>query len=149
MTIISKSGNLLESNAQALVNTVNCVGIMGKGLALQFREAFPLMYRNYRDDCHNGLYHPGDVWGYIDRPRDIFIFNVATKDHWRDPSQLAWIQLGIDGLKRRLLNSSIKSVAIPPLGCGLGGLSWSEVRPLIVAAFQDLEIEVQLYEPKQ
>ncbi len=143
-------GDLLEADAEALVNTVNCVGVMGKGVALQFRQAHPGNYEAYRAACDRHELHPGTmlVWptGRLDNPQ--FIINFPTKRHWKGKSRLEDIESGLDALVAELQTRGIKSVAIPPLGCGNGGLDWGEVRPRIQAAFAQLpDIRVLLFEP--
>ncbi|TVR04735.1 MAG: Appr-1-p processing protein [Deltaproteobacteria bacterium] len=144
------SGNLLEAPVEALVNTVNCVGVMGKGIALQFRKAWPDMFEDYRRAVSAGelrlgrmhVYETGTLVG----PR--LIINFPTKGHWRHKSRLADIEAGLGDLVRVIEEAQIRSVAIPPLGSGLGGLDWAEVKPLIAAKFAPLTgVEVLLWEP--
>jgi len=144
------SGNLLHAQTDALVNTVNCEGVMGKGIALQFKQAWPAMFKAYRAACKAGLVVPGrmHVWptGALQGPR--YILNFPTKRHWRDPSRMEDIEAGLVDLVAQLRALGLRSVAIPPLGAGNGGLAWSEVRPRIVRALQSLpEMHVALYEP--
>ena len=131
-------GNLLTAPAEALVNTVNTEGVMGKGIALQFKQAFPGMFKSYQDACKNdavklGKVHVFDLGGLVGGPR--WIINFPTKGHWKSKSKLENIQSGLDDLVRKVNELDIKSIAIPPLGCGLGGLKWEEVQPAIVEAF--------------
>ena len=143
-------GNLLEADVDALVNTVNTKGVMGKGVALQFRRAFPANYNAYRAACAAGevqfgrmfVFQPGQLAG----PRAII--NFPTKDHWRSRSRLADIEAGLRDLRRVLLELDVRSVALPPLGCGLGGLRLSDVRPLIEQALSELPLRVLVYEPQ-
>lgn len=144
------SGNLLEADVEALVNTVNTVGVMGKGIALQFKQAFPSNYRAYRRACDEDRVVPGTVLlhdvGELSNPR--YILNFPTKRHWRSKSRLTDIEAGLVDLRAKLLEHRIGSVAVPPLGCGNGGLDWDEVRPLIVDALSDLEtVEVLVFAP--
>ena len=144
-------GNLLDAPAEALVNTVNTVGVMGKGLALQFKRAYPKNFREYEAACKRGAVEIGAVFvhetGQL-HPR--WILNVPTKRHWRQPSRLDDVRRGLAALVEEVEARGIRSIAIPPLGCGAGGLSWSVVRPLIEAAFVPLEdVLVYLYEPGQ
>ncbi|MBU2666517.1 macro domain-containing protein [Actinoplanes bogorensis] len=129
-------GNLLTADADALVNTVNTVGVMGKGIALQFKRAFPANFRAYRAACARGDIRLGHVWafdtGVIGSRR--YILNFPTKQHWRSSSRLADIAAGLDSLVDVVQELGIRSVAIPALGCGNGGLDWNEVRPLIEKA---------------
>jgi O-acetyl-ADP-ribose deacetylase (regulator of RNase III) len=133
-----KSGNLLEADAEALVNTVNTVGVMGKGIALQFKQAFPENFAAYEKAAKRGEIQPGTMFvhetGQMGNPR--YIINFPTKRHWRAKARLADIELGLQDLVRVIREKDIQSIAIPPLGCGFGGLDWEEVRPLIVSALQ-------------
>ncbi len=146
-----QKGDILRSNAQALVNTVNCVGIMGRGVALQFKKAFPDNFKSYERACDRGQVQLGSVLVFdrnrITGPR--YILNFPTKQHWKNKSRLEDIEAGLKDLVRKVRELHIQSIAIPPLGCGLGGLKWSEVRPRIEAAFESLpEVRVLLFEPK-
>lgn len=146
--IAFRKGNMFESQAVALVNTVNCVGIMGKGIAHQFARAFPAMAAAYTKDCKAGLVKLGHVRAYEENGR--LIVNFPTKDHWRSNSNLEDIETGLRSLREFLVQRRIRAVAVPPLGCGNGGLSWSDVRPLVereldVEALKHVTIEV--YEP--
>lgn len=145
------SGNLLEANVEALVNTVNCVGVMGKGIALQFKQAFPDNFTYYEKQCKVGQMQPGRVLVYqtgsMFNPK--YIINFPTKRHWKGKSKMADIETGLVDLLAQLRRHGIRSIAIPPLGAGLGGLNWPEVKARIVSAFADLpDIEVLLFEPK-
>src|SRR4051812_26832566 len=129
-------GNLLDADVEALVNTVNTVGVMGKGIALQFKKAYPQVYDAYRLACNAGDVEPGRMLvaqtGQISGPR--LIINFPTKRHWRGRSKLADIDAGLEDLVRVLEEWQVQSVAVPPLGCGNGGLDWNVVRPRIEAA---------------
>jgi O-acetyl-ADP-ribose deacetylase (regulator of RNase III) len=144
-------GNLLKAQAEALVNTVNTVGVMGKGIALQFRQAFPEMYRAYERSCKDGDMQLGrvqvfDLGGLAGGPR--WIINFPTKRHWRAASRLTDVKSGLNDLVVKVRELGIRSIAIPPLGCGNGGLEWNEVRPCIEQAFATLPgLQVFLYEP--
>jgi O-acetyl-ADP-ribose deacetylase (regulator of RNase III) len=147
--IIRLHGDLLTSQAAVLVNPVNCVGVMGKGLARAFAGRFPSLVAPYRAACRHGLLRPGGVQ-FVPLPQaGRCVANLATKDHWRDPSRYAWIQAGLEALIAGLRSRGAPSVALPPLGCGLGGLDWARVRPLIVRTFslRAPGITVFLYEP--
>jgi O-acetyl-ADP-ribose deacetylase (regulator of RNase III) len=146
-------GNLLDAEADALVNTVNTVGVMGKGIALQFKRAFPENYKAYKRACDQGALRLGRmfIWdaGALagDGPR--YIINFPTKKHWRSKSSLSDIRAGLDDLVRQLKDLSIRSVAVPPLGCGHGGLRWEEVRPVIESAFDQVpDVQVLLFPPE-
>ncbi|MBE2281905.1 MAG: macro domain-containing protein [Prosthecobacter sp.] len=146
-----QTGNLLTSPAEALVNTVNTEGVMGKGIALQFRQAFPPMYRAYEAACQRGDVQLGkmdvhDMGGLLGGPR--WIINFPTKGHWRAKSRLADVDSGLADLVRVVRELGIQSIALPPLGCGNGGLDWKVVRPRIESAFAALpEVKVLLYAP--
>lgn len=143
-------GNLLESDAQALVNTVNTVGVMGKGIALQFREAFPENYRVYRDVCKRKELQVGQV---LVTEEDTMmqghkiIVNFPTKTHWKYPSEYSYIEQGLQSLRCEIVRRGIRSIAIPPLGSHNGGLDWLRVKQMIEAALADLDCDVYLYEP--
>ena len=130
------SGNLLTADVEALVNTVNTVGVMGKGVALQFKRAFPANFTAYRAACGRGEVRLGEMFvfdtGTMRAGR--YIINFPTKQHWRNPSRLEDIEAGLFDLVRVVLDRGISSIAIPALGCGNGGLDWSQVRPLIMSA---------------
>lgn len=143
-------GNILEAGTEALVNTVNTVGVMGKGIALQFKRAFPDNYKAYRKACDQKRLEPGEMLvfetGRMTPPR--YIINFPTKRHWRSDSKLEDIEAGLRALRHEVRQRGIRSVAIPPLGCGHGGLDWDDVRPRIEAALADLDgVDIQLYEP--
>lgn len=149
--ICIKEGNLLKAEAEALVNTVNTVGVMGKGIALQFREAYPENYKAYKSACNKGDVQIGKMYIYftnqLDNPK--YIINFPTKNHWREKSKLSDLELGLIDLKNIIKKYEIKSIAIPPLGCGSGGLNWKDVKKLITRELQVLEnTEILLFEPK-
>jgi O-acetyl-ADP-ribose deacetylase (regulator of RNase III)/uncharacterized protein YwgA len=139
-------GDLFESQAQTLVNTVNCVGVMGKGVAEQFKIRFPDMFADYKRRTDSKEVRLGEPYLYRDSS-GMQIVNFPTKDHWRSPSRLADIERGLDYLAGHLLQWKITSIALPPLGCGNGGLEWSEVGPLIYRKLHNLPIEVSVYAP--
>jgi O-acetyl-ADP-ribose deacetylase (regulator of RNase III) len=147
-----KRGNLLEEDVEALVNTVNCVGVMGRGIALQFKQAFPENFKRYKKACDAGEVEPGKMFvvetGQILSPR--YIVNFPTKQHWKGNSKLADIRSGLRALVLDVAQLGIQSIAIPPLGCGNGGLDWAVVRPLIVEAFSELpDVRVVVFEMGQ
>ena len=148
--IESASGDLLRAPAEALVNTVNCVGVMGKGIALQFKQAFPAMFDAYARAARLGEIVPGRVHVF-DTGRLVgsrYILNFPTKRHWRASSRIDDIELGLVDLVAQVRRLGITSIAIPPLGSGHGGLDWRDVRPLIVSAFAVLpEVRVLIYDP--
>lgn len=138
-------GDLFASDADALVNTVNCVGVMGKGVALEFKKRFPLMARDYADRCARGEVRLGEPYLFAEQGRRII--NFPTKGHWRSPSRLRDIEAGLDRLVVQMAEWGIAGIALPPLGCGNGGLEWSQVGPLIYAKLGSLPIEVEVYAP--
>jgi O-acetyl-ADP-ribose deacetylase (regulator of RNase III) len=143
-------GDILQADAEALVNTVNCVGIMGRGIALQFRKAFPDNFKVYEAACEREAVRPGQMLVYETRrltgPR--YIINFPTKEHWKGKSRMEFIDAGLSALVEEIRKRDIRSVAVPPLGCGLGGLRWNEVRPRIINALNALtDVHVLLYEP--
>ena len=144
------TGNILEDEADALVNTVNCVGVMGKGIALQFKKAFPQIFEPYERACEADEIRPGKVH-VVELQRlaaPYLVINFPTKRHWRSNSRLDDIQAGLDDLARVVDEHDIDSIAIPPLGCGLGGLDWEDVRPLIEETFADFDdVSITVYEP--
>lgn len=127
--IIYKSGDLLKSNAEALVNTVNCEGYMGKGIAYQFKTRYPLNYNDYVKACKEGNLFIGKLHYYKEKGK--IIINFPTKVKWREKSRIDYIEKGLDQLIKLILDLEIGSIAIPPLGCGNGGLLWTEVKALI------------------
>lgn len=143
-------GNVITAEAEALVNTVNCVGFMGKGIALQFKQAYPENYQIYRKACGRGEVQPGRMLIY-DTGTMLYaryIINFPTKRHWKGKSSYEDIQAGLNALIADVQRLGICSIAIPPLGCGLGGLDWRKVRPMIENAFAALpEVQVLLFEP--
>jgi O-acetyl-ADP-ribose deacetylase (regulator of RNase III) len=143
-------GNLLKTDAEALVNTVNCMGHMGKGIALQFKQAFPENLKAYEKVCQDHQLHPGRMLvfktGMLQNPK--YIINFPTKRHWKGKARIEDIHAGLSALAEEVRQLGIHSVAVPPLGCGLGGLDWSEVRPMIEEAFQALpDVHVLLFPP--
>ena len=145
-----QKGDILDSDAEALVNAVNCVGIMGKGLALLFKKAYPQNFKFYACACEHGEVHLGSMLVYdlnrMTGPR--YIINFPTKQHWKNQSRLEDIEAGLKDLVKTVRELHIQSIAIPPLGCGLGGLKWSDVRPRIESTFATLpEVQVELFEP--
>ncbi|HEY0758725.1 MAG TPA: macro domain-containing protein [Acidisarcina sp.] len=143
-------GNLLEAPVEALVNTVNTVGVMGKGIALMFKEAFPGNFHAYEDACKDKEVKIGHMFVTENRtfsgPR--WIINFPTKKHWRHPSKLEWIIEGLGDLRKFIQDNEIRSIALPPLGAGNGGLDWSEVRPEVERALGNLEgVNILVFEP--
>lgn len=143
-------GNLLAADVDALVNTVNTVGVMGKGLALQFKKAFPESFASYERACAAGEIVTGRVHIVERLTSPRFIVNFPTKRHWRHASKLETVRAGLDDLVARVRELGIVSIAVPPLGCGNGGLDWAVVKPLILDAFREVPtVRVVLFEPAQ
>lgn len=145
-----KTGNILGADAAALVNTVNCVGIMGRGIALQFKEKFPANFKAYAAACERGEVQPGRMFvyptGWVTGPK--YIINFPTKRHWRGKSRIEDIEAGLAALRDEIQQRGIRSIAIPPLGAGLGGLDWKEVRPRIEQALKTLDdVQITVFEP--
>jgi O-acetyl-ADP-ribose deacetylase (regulator of RNase III) len=145
-------GNLLDARVEALVNTVNTVGVMGKGIALMFKEAFPRNFRAYEDACKRKEVKIGRMFVIenptFDGPR--WIINFPTKKHWRHPSKLEWIVDGLEDLRRVIQELRIRSIALPPLGAGNGGLDWHKVRPEVQRILGDLDdVDIIVYEPTE
>jgi O-acetyl-ADP-ribose deacetylase (regulator of RNase III) len=143
-------GNILDSGAEALVNTVNTQGIMGKGVALQFKKAYPNNYKSYFDASKKGELQIGKL--FVTRDRNIasgekLIINFPTKKDWRKPSEYSYIAAGLDDLLRVIDTYQIKSLAIPPLGSGNGGLEWPRVKRMIEEKLSPLNIDIFIYEP--
>ena len=142
-------GDLLAARVDALVNAVNAVGVMGKGLALQFKKAFPDNFRAYADACASGQLVMGRVFVFERQSAPRFIINFPTKADWRQPSRLEYLSAGLADLAATVSRLGISSLAMPALGCGLGGLHWSDVRPLIERTFgRDSPVRVLLFEPR-
>lgn len=139
-------GDLLASNAQTIVNTVNCVGVMGKGIALQFKRRFPEMFRDYEERCQAGTVQLGRPY-LFKRSSPPWILNFPTKDHWRSPSRLDAIEEGLRFLRLHYSDWGITSLAVPPLGCGHGGLDWRIVGPTLYHELKTFDIPVELYAP--
>jgi O-acetyl-ADP-ribose deacetylase (regulator of RNase III) len=139
----------LEAGAQALVNTVNTVGVSGKGIALMFKEAFPANFKEYEAAAKAGRVVVGEM--LVTERQDMlgprFIVNFPTKKHWRNPSRLEWIELGLAALRREITARGIRSIAIPPLGAGNGGLAWADVKPLVERVLAGLDADIVVYEP--
>lgn len=146
MPIVELQGDLLKSECDILVNTVNCFGVMGKGIALEFKTKYPAMFKKYKSDCEKKLYVPGSIKEYV-LPDCRIILNFSTKNHWRDPSDYNWIESGLKELYEYLKGTTY-TVAIPALGCSNGQLEWSIVSKLIHDALGDLENHIELYIPR-
>lgn len=152
-----REGSVLDSNAQTLVNTVNCVGVMGKGVALEFKKRFPDMYEEYAAKCGKGEVRPGRPYlfkphdeqlGLFDSDPRPWILNFPTKRHWRARSRLEDIVEGLRYLEQHYAEWGIESLAVPPLGCGNGRLKWEEVGPILYRCFSRFGIPVTVYVPE-
>ena len=145
-------GNLLEAKTQALVNTVNTVGVMGKGIALQFKEAFPYNFKVYQAACKNGELRPGHLL-VVKEPTlngERVIINFPTKTQWYLKSKYEYIEEGLKELLKVIVDHQIKSIAIPPLGCGNGGLKWDKVKPLMEKYLSSLKnVNIHVFEPNE
>jgi O-acetyl-ADP-ribose deacetylase (regulator of RNase III) len=140
-------GNILDDDADAIVIPVNCVGVMGKGLALAAKKRWPEIEESYKAYCRGKVIDPGAVW--VERVSDHVVIFAATKDHWKDPSQLHWIRACCSKIAYIVKGESViysaSSIAVPALGCGLGELAWADVLPIMERHFAD--IDVRVYEP--
>ena len=143
-------GDIFNAKTEAIVNPVNCVGVMGKGLALAFKQRYPNNYAAYRKACQTHELQIGRIFTYRlkgdGEGKLHYIINFPTKDHWRDASKVSYIEQGLDALARTIEEIPIHSIAIPPLGCGLGGLSWDIVRPLVIKRLESLDCAINLYD---
>jgi O-acetyl-ADP-ribose deacetylase (regulator of RNase III) len=145
-----RTGDVLQADTEALVNTVNCVGIMGRGVALQFKNAYPANFKFYEAACERGEVRPGQMLvfetGQLTNPK--YIINFPTKRHWRGKSRMEDIESGLMALTQEIRSRRIRSIALPPLGSGLGGLDWRSVRPRIEVALQDFtDVRVIVFGP--
>lgn len=157
MTILYVRGNIFDAKTDAIVNTVNCKGVMGKGLALEFKKKYPKMYNEYKIECEKGELKIGIIHLYkVDRSEELvpdehyfkYILNFPTKDDWRFKSKLEYIEKGLKYFRRhhkKYLSKGIESIAFPRLGCQQGGLDWDEVKPLIEKYLKDLSLETYIY----
>jgi O-acetyl-ADP-ribose deacetylase (regulator of RNase III) len=147
MIVYRPDQSLFDSNAQVITNTVNCVGVMGKGIAAEFKARYPEMYADYRARCARGEVKPGQP--YIWDGQDQMILNFPTKDHWRGDSRMEWIDAGLQWIRDNHEDLGISTIALPPVGCGNGGLLWTDVRELVEKHFADLEyLLVSVYLPR-
>ncbi len=145
-----KTGNILDSDTQALVNTVNTAGVMGKGIALSFKKSFPIVFDEYKKSVDSGTFEIGKVQVVnTGRLGPEYVINFATKKHWRHPSKLEYIRTGLTDLKQKLYDYKIESISIPPLGCGNGKLDWNDVKPLMISILEDVgqHVDIRIFEP--
>lgn len=147
--IIQKNGNFFDYDASIRINTVNCVGVMGAGVALQFKNLFPQMYNEYKKLCASNGLRPGKLQIWNESIFDnLKIINFPTKDHWKDPSEYEYIEKGLDALHNYLKYLSGETITIPALGCGHGGLDWNIVKPMIYEKLGDLDHNILLFSPE-
>lgn len=144
--MVVKIGNMFESKCSTIVNTVNCVGVMGKGIALEFKKRYPAMYYDYVEKCDTGQVKPGKPFVYQNSD-GTKILNFPTKDHWRSPSRLSYVIDGLDWFVENYESYGINNIAFPPLGCGNGGLTWSIVGPIMYSKLCNLPINIEIYAP--
>ncbi|KSU32186.1 ADP-ribose 1-phosphate phophatase related protein [Lactococcus lactis subsp. lactis] len=147
MVMIFKTGDIFDSKAQALVNTVNCEGFLGKGIAFQFKKKYPEMEKDYVEVCKNGSLKPGKLHFY--QTHDILIVNFPTKDKWRANSKMEYIEDGLKTLSKEIVKRNIRFIAIPPLGSGNGGLNWHDVKLKIKEYLKNIsqDVIIEIYEP--
>ena len=156
MPIECATGNIFDARTDAIVNPVNCVGVMGKGLALEFKKRFPISSKGYTEACARNIVKIGELFVLTPtrdpwwRENGQYVIHFPTKKHWRDPSKLEYIEAGVKEFGRVFESLKIKSVAIPALGCGCGGLDWAVVKPVIVEGLRSVKgsIKVMLFEPE-
>lgn len=144
------SGDLFEADVDAITNAVNCVGVMGRGIALAFKNRFPENFIAYKQACDDGSLRPGSVFVFDrrDSAHPRYVVNFPTKDHWRNPSKLTDIEAGLRALTDEIDRLGIRSIALPALGCGLGGLDWETVRDAVETTFaEQVSVTVRLYAP--
>lgn len=153
MPLWFKSGDLFQERAEAVVNTVNCVGVMGKGVALEFKKRWPENFRAYKRLCDQGGLRPGKMFIFenadmFDPCGRRFLVNFPTKDHWREGSRLEFIEDGVDDLVLQIHRLTIRSIVMPPLGCGNGGLEWKTVKAILSRKLGFLEgVDIAVFEP--
>src|SRR6056297_1268556 len=154
MTIEYKRGDMFEEPTEAIVNTVNCVGVMGKGVALEFKRRWPRNFHAYKKLCDEKRLKPGMVFVFdnhdiLEQGKHRYLINFPTKLHWRSRSKIEYVRDGLEDFVQQVRDLGITSVALPPLGCGNGGLDWSEVRPLIEERLAELpEVKFVVFEPE-
>jgi len=146
-----QTGDILRADAEGLVNPVNCVGVMGRGLALQFKDAYPENFKAYAVACSRGELAPGRMFVFEtgQRTNPKYIVNFPTKRHWRDQSRIEDIEAGLAALAEEIQTRRVRSIAVPALGSGLGGLDWRDVKPRIDAALRALSnVRIIVFEPQ-
>ena len=135
--------DIFETKCNTIVNPVNCIGVMGKGLALQIKNKYPLVFDKYKEICKRNMLKPGLL--HIVKTEQMTVLNFPTKKHWKDNSQIQWIEDGLAKFVESYQERGITSIAFPPLGCGNGGLDWQEVKPLMVKYLDNLDIKIEIY----
>lgn len=157
MSVEFSTGDIFDAQADAIINPVNCVGVMGKGLALEFKKRFPISSKGYIEACARNIVKIGELFVFTPtrdpwwRENGQYVIHFPTKKHWRDPSKLEYVESGVQDFGRVFCSLKIKSVAIPALGCGCGGLDWEIVKPVIIEGLRyvDEKIKVVLFEPEK
>lgn len=139
-------GDMFKSNMEVLVNPINCVGAMGRGIALAFKNKYPNMYLKYREACYQGKVVPGKLYYYIQNGK-VKVLNFPTKNHWKNDSEISYIVSGLDYFVKYYKKLGVKSIAFPALGCGNGHLSWDTIGPLMYRKLKDLPIDIEIYAP--
>ena len=148
LKIMDYCSNIFNSRTETLVNTINCVGIMGKGLAKEFKKHFPEMFEDYKKRCENNEIKPGHPYFWPNVSGGKSIINFPSKNHWRDNSQLEWIETGLKDFSDKHHIWDVKSVAFPALGCNNGGLDWDVVKPMMIFYLEKLgDIDIEIYPP--
>lgn len=146
MAINHIKGNIFNSKCQTIVNTVNCVGVMGKGIALVYRLRYPNMYKEYREHCNNKLIKTGSLWLYVKQENAPWILNFPTKFHWKYPSKIEWIEQGLQKFVATYAKKGITSIAFPLLGTHNGGLATDEVKNIMIKYLEKCEIDIEIYD---
>lgn len=146
ITFLDSNKDLFKSDAQTIVNAVNCFGVMGKGIALEFKLRYPEMYKEYHEKCRKGYVRLGEP--YLWKGPEKWVLNFPTKHHYSEKSSLDYITSGLGHFRVHYEEWGVSSIAFPALGCGLGDLSWKEVRTAMVHAFSNIDISVEIYEPR-
>lgn len=146
---IHETGSLFNSGCQALVDPVNCMGVHGKGLALEFKKRWPGAVELFSKECRLGEVEPGNVWNQYVGVNPKWLLFFPTKIHWRDASKLEYIESGLEDLISDIQELEITSVALPALGCGLGGLDWRIVKPVMEEAARRMLVKVDIYAPQE
>jgi len=149
MPVTIKQGDMFSEQTDAIVNPVNCVGVMGKGIALEFKERWYGNFKQYATRCAIGEMKPGKMFIYATEGMPKFIINFPTKFHWKYKTKISYIHSGLDDLVKQIKKLEIQSITLPALGCGLGGLSFDEVGPIIIAKLAPLGIDTIVYAPKE